>query len=393
MPIRYDIELSAPNYSLLVNYMPPAKDEKGKKKISRILIEVTKHESKVFLIALTIQSAIIEWFKEKSPWLKNEFSRFPMLEHGLSTFAAAYALAIFETWIIIKIKSNIFFISRRTAIIFSILIVIVGFINTALAFHNHMSGLEIVEHAALLALSAVAVWMAPKIREDKRFFKSLMVTIPAASLGIAVALAGSLILDSLTHEDTKPPVVIIDHNITENNDFQEPGNISTQNKEKTGNYSEPNDQDIINRNAHGYIPSNYYSSLPPTHVGSLKELNRFIMAARNNTVKFDNLKRVAFLEWYLKSHGFNVSFVQSNNFHYPSQVHFWLVSHITQDQEIPIEPRVNEFGADNILPISPKYKSYEKEFKDIYELSKNTGGTYVYSWWDDANGSTLLNRT
>ena len=79
----------------------------------------------------------------------------------------------------------------------------------------------------------------------------------------------------------------------------------------------------LNKNANGSIPANYYSPHFSAYVDSIGELNRYIGAAKAG--KFDNLKRVAFLEWYLKNHGFNVSFVISNSFSDMRQVHIWLI--------------------------------------------------------------------
>jgi len=168
---------------------------KEKKEVSSGIFKETKHESKILLIGLAIQFYIIEELKlkERIHWLGDLISKFPWVEHGSCAFIAAYILVIFETLIITRVKSKIFVISRRTAIAFAILIVIVGFINTALAFQHHISDLEIAIQIVLIVLSVVAIWKASEIPEDKIFLKSLMTTIPAASLGVAAILAGSLV--------------------------------------------------------------------------------------------------------------------------------------------------------------------------------------------------------
>jgi hypothetical protein len=366
---------------------------KEKKEVSKGLIKETKHEAIILSIA-SVQFLLIEKYKDKIPWLESIISAFPLEVHGFCTFMGAYILVIFETLILTRIKSNIFFISRRTAIAFAILIVIVGFINTALAFQHHISDLEIAIQVVLIVLSAVAVWKASTIPEDKIFLKSLMTTIPAASLGVAAILAGSLIL---APQIDVPPIIEpreshydqnIEHHYNQDDISHSDPDYPRDIFDKPRYYS---DSIYLSRNAKGYIPPDYYSLHSLADVDSITELNRFIEAAK--TGNFDNLKRVAFLEWFLKIHGFNVSFVRSNNFNNMSQVHIWLLYRNRQGDKIPIEPRVKEFGAFESLPILPEFKSYEKEYKDIYELSNNTGGALIYSWWDETIGKQLLNHT
>jgi hypothetical protein len=49
-------------------------------------------------------------------------------------------------------------------------------------------------------------------------------------------------------------------------------------------------------------------------------------------------------------------------------------------------------GAASISPTIPEYKSYQKKFADIYELSKNTGGSEQYAWWKKSSGQKLLSE-
>ena len=57
-----------------------------------------------------------------------------------------------------------------------------------------------------------------------------------------------------------------------------------------------------------------------------------------------------------------------------------------------IEPSYIEMEAASISPTTPDYKAYQKKFADIYELSKNTGGSKQYAWWDKSSGQKLLDE-
>jgi hypothetical protein len=169
---------------------------KEKKEFSQHIKEATKHETKILVIIL-INSYIIEKLKDKFQYLSNIIVSHSFVVESFCTYLAAYILVIFETLILTRIKSKLFFISRRTALTFAILIVFVGSFYTALA-SEHMGRYEIAAQAGLMVLSAIAVWKAPTISEDKILLKSLMTTIPATSLTVATVLAVSLVLNPPT---------------------------------------------------------------------------------------------------------------------------------------------------------------------------------------------------
>lgn len=57
-----------------------------------------------------------------------------------------------------------------------------------------------------------------------------------------------------------------------------------------------------------------------------------------------------------------------------------------------IEPSYIEMKAESISPTTSEYKSYQKKFADIYELSKNTGGSDKYAWWKKSSGQKILDE-
>ena len=103
-------------------------------------------------------------------------------------------------------------------------------------------------------------------------------------------------------------------------------------------------------------------------------------------------EKVAFFEWYLKNRGFNVSFAYSDNFRNGGLKHIWLVLTNKLGENMAVEPSYIEMGAASISPTTPEYKSYQKKFADIYELSKNTGSSEQYAWWKKSSDQKLLNE-
>jgi hypothetical protein len=140
------------------------------------------------------------------------------------------------------------------------------------------------------------------------------------------------------------------------------------------------------------IPENYYFNLKPADVNSPIELIRFATSIRPYTTDFTVPERLAFFEWYLKNRGFNVSFVYSNNFRNSGTDHTWLVLRNKVGENMAIEPSYIEMKAESISPTTSDYKNYQKKFADIYELSKNTGGSDKYAWWKKSSGQDILNE-
>lgn len=140
------------------------------------------------------------------------------------------------------------------------------------------------------------------------------------------------------------------------------------------------------------IPENYYYSQNPADANSPIELIRFASTIRPYTVGFSIPERLAFFQWYLKNRGFNVSFVSSNNFVNMGKEHVWLVVKNNVGEVMAVEPSFVEMNAESISPTTPQYKNYQKQFKDIYELSKNTGGSGKYAWWKEPSGQNFLDQ-
>ncbi len=140
------------------------------------------------------------------------------------------------------------------------------------------------------------------------------------------------------------------------------------------------------------IPDDYYFALKPADMDSPIELIRFASSIRPDTNGLSIAERVAYFEWYLKNRGFDVSFVYSNNFRNQGVEHVWLVVKNQQGESMYVEPSSTEMDADSICPTTPEYKSYQKQFKDIYELARSTGGADQYAWWRTASGREMFDN-
>ncbi|HNU39655.1 MAG TPA: hypothetical protein PKI26_05090 [Methanothrix sp.] len=140
------------------------------------------------------------------------------------------------------------------------------------------------------------------------------------------------------------------------------------------------------------IPENYYITMKKADVDSPVELIRFAASIRPHTADFTVEERVAFFEWYLQNRGFNVSFAYSDNFRGSSREHIWLVLKNKLGESMAVEPSYIEMEASSVSPTTPDYKSYQKKYPDIYELSQNTGGSDQYAWWKRASGQRLLSE-
>jgi hypothetical protein len=140
------------------------------------------------------------------------------------------------------------------------------------------------------------------------------------------------------------------------------------------------------------IPENYYFNLKPADFDSPIELIRFAASIRPYTTDFTVPERLAFFEWYLKNRGFNVSYAYSNNFRNNGVEHTWLVLRNRVGESMAVEPSYIEMKAESISPTTSEYKSYQRKFSDIYELSKNTGDSDKYAWWKKSSGQKILDE-
>ncbi len=141
------------------------------------------------------------------------------------------------------------------------------------------------------------------------------------------------------------------------------------------------------------VPDNYYFSLKPADFDSPIELIRFASSIRPDTAGLTIAQRVAYFQWYLKNRGFDVAFVSSDNFRSSGRSHVWLLVKNQQGESMYVEPSAGEMKADSICPTFPEYKSYQKKYKDIYDLTGSTGGTDKYAWWRSASGQSLFNKS
>jgi len=140
------------------------------------------------------------------------------------------------------------------------------------------------------------------------------------------------------------------------------------------------------------IPDNYYFSLKKADVDSPLEAIRFATSIRPYTSDFSISERLAFFEWYFKNRGFDISFAYSDNFDYSGKSHTWLIIKNKLGEIMSLEPNYVEMKADSIFPIASVYKRYSKQYKDIYELSRATGGSGKYAWWNKNSGQRLWNE-
>lgn len=140
------------------------------------------------------------------------------------------------------------------------------------------------------------------------------------------------------------------------------------------------------------IPDNYYFALKHADIDSPIELIRFAASIRPDTGGLSISERAAYFEWYLKNRGFNVSFVYSNNFRNQGVEHVWLMVKNQQGESMFVEPSSTEMASDSICPTTPDYKSYKRQFGDIYELARSTGGADKYAWWRTARGKELYDK-
>jgi len=139
-------------------------------------------------------------------------------------------------------------------------------------------------------------------------------------------------------------------------------------------------------------PDDYYSPSKKADVNSPIEVIRFASSIRPYTEDFSVSERAAYFEWYLKNRGFNVSFARSDSFGNTGKSHIWLLVRNKLGETMTLEPSFKEMGAQSIMPTTPEYKRYQDQFKDIFELSRSTGGMDQYAWWKDGRGLELWNK-
>jgi len=141
------------------------------------------------------------------------------------------------------------------------------------------------------------------------------------------------------------------------------------------------------------IPEDYYLSQKPADVDSPIELLRFAASIKPDASGLDIPMRAAYYQWYLKNRGFNVSFAYSNDFRNQGIEHVWLLVKNQQGESMYVDPSSDLMKADSICPTGLEYKKYDTIYRDIEELSENTGGAARYAWWQTREGEMLFNNS
>lgn len=141
------------------------------------------------------------------------------------------------------------------------------------------------------------------------------------------------------------------------------------------------------------IPEDYYLSQKPADVDSPVELLRFATSIKPDAGGLDIPMRAAYYQWYLKNRGFNVSFAYSNNFRNQGTEHIWLLVKNQLGECMYVDPSSDLMKADSICPTMSEYKKYDAIYRNIEDLSKNTGGTARYAWWQTREGERLFNNS
>ncbi|NYT01707.1 MAG: hypothetical protein GKC10_02975 [Methanosarcinales archaeon] len=140
------------------------------------------------------------------------------------------------------------------------------------------------------------------------------------------------------------------------------------------------------------VPDPYYFKLRAADVNSPIEAIRFATSIRPYSTDFTIRQRVAFFEWYFKNRGFDISFVQADDFKGQGNSHVWLKLKNKLGETMYLEPSYREMSAPSISPTTPEYKRYDRQFNDIFELSRSTGGSGSYAWWNTAAGRDLWDK-
>jgi hypothetical protein len=169
-------------------------------------IQESLKETKIIIIAIAIQNILIGQIKRFN-WFEEFIGKYPWIEHPICAIVAANLLVVLETFLLTRMKRDLFFISKRISIFLALLVVMAGLMLIMQAHLSGMGSFGIALLFGIMAVNTAAVWLAPGIREDKILLKSIMVTLPVASLGIAIGIAGP----SITNEILHPASIIIEN--------------------------------------------------------------------------------------------------------------------------------------------------------------------------------------
>lgn len=166
-------------------------------------------ESKKSVITLILETIILSLFN-RFAWFETIMGNNQWFERLFSVLLAANLFVILETLILTKIKWNLFYTSRRTSAVLAILVVVFGSMLTVQAHELGVSDSEIVVLSGFIALNAGAVLLAAGVPKDKILLKSIMVTMPIASMGVAIGLSGLPIMEDLA-DHLHPANLIIEN--------------------------------------------------------------------------------------------------------------------------------------------------------------------------------------
>ena len=140
----------------------------------------------------------------------------------------------------------------------------------------------------------------------------------------------------------------------------------------------------------GGVPDPYYLELKAADVQNPDDVIRYSSSIRGYTAGLDVFERAAFYEWYLKSTGFDVSFAYAEDFRGRGADHLWLLVKNKKGEVIEVDPSFTAVGGPSMVPLSPEYTRYDREFEGIFEAEEALGLERL-AWWRDEAAQEALN--
>lgn len=141
----------------------------------------------------------------------------------------------------------------------------------------------------------------------------------------------------------------------------------------------------------GGVPDPYYLELKAADVQNPDDVIRYSSSIRGYTASLDVFERAAFYEWYLKSTGFDVTFAYAEDFRGRGTDHLWLLVKNKKGEMIEVDPSFTAVGGPSMVPLSPEYTRYDREFEGIYE-AEDALGLERLAWWRDEVALEALNE-
>ena len=132
----------------------------------------------------------------------------------------------------------------------------------------------------------------------------------------------------------------------------------------------------------GEMPDPYYLVLKPADVHNPDDVSRYSGSIMGRASDLDIFERAAFYEWYVKSHGFDVSFAYAEDFAGTGNEHLWLLAKNQKGEVIEVDPSFSDVGGRSMVPLDPAYTRYDREYMDIFEAADGLG-QHRLAWWKD----------